>query len=168
MHLIRKLERTVQSGLVFVTSAITVAIACVLLLQVVSRMIFKYPFAWPEELAGFLFVWLIFLGVSVAYRSGGMIGINWLVQMLPAWARAVINAITSLLMILLLFFLVWKGVETTLKAASSQTTVLRFSWAWVYAAFPVGFSLLLASVMLDFLTNPKGANNGILDSESDR
>ncbi|AZQ67956.1 TRAP transporter small permease [Silicimonas algicola] len=168
MHLIRKLERSVHSALVFVTGAITVAIACVLLLQVVSRMIFKYPFAWPEELAGFLFTWLIFLGASVAYRSGSMIGIDWLVQMLPTRARAVINTLTSLLMIMLLMFLVWKGVETTLKSANSQTTVLRFSWAWVYAAFPVGFSFLLASITLDFLANPKSANTGILEDESGR
>lgn len=168
MNQIWKLERTVQTALVFVTSAITVALACILLLQVVSRMIFKYPFAWPEELAGFLFTWLIFLGVSVAYRSGRMIGIDWLVQMLPIRARGVINIITSLLMILLLLFLVWIGVETTLKSSSTQTTVLRFSWAWVYAAFPVGFSLMLASVTLDFLANPKNTNNGILDNESDR
>lgn len=158
---IRWLERALQRVLVLLTSLLAVAIAVILLLQVVSRMILHYPFAWPEEVAGFLFTWLIFLGVSVAYRSGTMIGIDWLVQMAPQRVRGYVHLASSLVVILTLAFLIWKGIDATLAAQSSKTTVLRFSWAWVYVSFPVGFALLLFSFLLDFLSDPTADRGGL-------
>ncbi len=153
-----------QRILVLLTSALAIAIAAVLLLQVISRMILQYPFAWPEEMAGFLFTWLIFLGVSVAYRSGSMIGIDWLVQRAPQRLMRIVHLASSLIVIVTLVFLIWKGVEATLAALPSKTTVLRFSWAWVYASFPVGFALLLFSFMLDFFANPTVGRGGLVDA----
>lgn len=137
------------------TGAIVLAIAFILLLQVVGRHVLQYPLPWPEEVAGFLFVWLIFIGAFQAYRSGGLIGIDWLVGQLPPVASDCIRLVSDLLVILLLAGLIWTGTDALLAASGSRTTMLRFSWAWVYLAFPVGCALLLLAFVSDFLRNAR-------------
>jgi len=130
-----------------VTGGVVIAIAAVLLLQVVGRHVLAYPFAWPEELAGFLFVWLVFLGAVVAYRSGGLIGIHVFVDLLPPRGRAAVRLLANLIVDLVLAGLVWQGVRAATAAAGTRTTVLQFSWAWIYAALPLGCAALLVAML---------------------
>lgn len=131
------------------TGLLVMIVAAVLMLQVVGRHILQYPFSWPEEFAGFLFVWVVFLGALVAYRQGGLIGISWFTQMLPRRWRAAVRLLSNLIVLALLAALVWKGTQAALDSAGMRTTVLQFSWAWVYAALPVGLFLLLLSFAID-------------------
>lgn len=137
-------ERLVEMA----TAALVLLIAAVLLLQVVGRHVLAYPFSWPEEVAGFLFVWLIFLGSVVAYRRRSLIGIEWLPGLLPPLGREAMRLVSNLIVVAFLVTLIWQGIEATIAAAATRTTVLRFSWLWVYLALPVGFGGLLIAFLI--------------------
>lgn len=145
--MLMKLGRAIRLLIEAVTSALVLVIAGILLLQVIGRHILSYSFPWPEEVAGFLFVWLVFLGAFVSYLRGNLIGIDWFVQQLPRRGAVVVQAASRLLVISLLVAMVWLGTEVTIGATGQRTTVLRFSWAWIYAALPAGFGLLLIAVL---------------------
>lgn len=134
-----------------VSGVFVIAIACVLLLQVIGRNVLQYPFPWPEEVAGFLFVWLIFFGATHAYVQGGLISIDWLLEKLSPVLRGLLKLTSDLIVIAILAGLVWVGVQATQAAVGSRTTVLRFSWAWVYLAFPAGSGLLFVAFLVNLL-----------------
>lgn len=144
-------EKCLLRAVSVLTGFLVVAIAAILLLQVLGRHVFEYPFPWPEEVAGFMFVWLIFLGAIVAYRQGGLIGIDWVLGKLPSTIARVVRLVSDALVIGLLVGFVWTGVEATIAASGLSTTVLRFSWAWVYLAFPIGCTILLLAFVVSFL-----------------
>ena len=149
--MLHRIETFCQRLLEFVAGMLVLAIAAILLLQVVGRHVFEYPFSWPEEVAGFMFVWLIFLGAITAYRRGGLIGIDWLIGKLQPLPREIIRMLSNLIVIVLLAALIWNGVEATVAASGTRTTVLRFTWAWIYAAMPIGFAVLLLSFIITLL-----------------
>lgn len=150
-EMIEFLERWLLRAVGVLTGSIVLAIASILMLQVLGRHVFEYPIPWPEEVAGFLFVWLIFLGAIVAYRQGGLIGIDWLLGKMPGRVAGLVRLISDTLVMGLLVGLIWTGVEATIAASGSSTTVLRFSWAWVYLAFPIGCTILLLAFLVSFV-----------------
>jgi TRAP-type C4-dicarboxylate transport system permease small subunit len=139
-----KLGRGATAAIEVATGGAVVAIAVILVLQVVSRYILRYPLAWPEEMAGFLFVWLIFLGAPLAYRAGALIGLTFVLDALPPSLRRAIIITIQMIVIAFLAFLTYEGLVATKLAWTKSTTVLGFSWAWVYAALPVGTFILTA------------------------
>jgi len=149
--MLRKTEEMLDRVAGLVSGALVLAIAAILLLQVIGRHVLEYPLPWPEEVAGFLFVWLIFIGAIRAYRSGGLIGIDWLIGKLPPVPRDLVRLSSDIVVILLLIGLIWTGIEATIAASGSRTTMLRFSWAWVYLAFPIGCGMLLLAFVSAFL-----------------
>lgn len=140
--MIDRIERWGAAILDAVTGALVVAIAAILLLQVIGRYVLEYPFTWPEEMAGFLFVWVIFLGALSAYRGGHMIGISIFVDKLPARWTAAVRLATNLVVVAILVLMIVEGVDATRAAAGMRTTVTGLSWAYIYLALPIGFALL--------------------------
>ena len=132
----------ISKGTVVVLEAMTgasvLAIAAILTLEVISRYLLEYPFSWPEELCGFVFVWLIFLGAPLSYRSGQLIGIRIFVEMLPKTAQRTVAVAINIVVVAFLVYLAYQGVEATISAWNKKTTVLEFSWAWIYLALPIG------------------------------
>ena len=61
-------------------AAVTVAVT---LLQVVFRYVLGSSLSWSEELARYLFIWVIFLGVASAARRGQ----HMAVEALPRFSR---------------------------------------------------------------------------------
>jgi TRAP-type transport system small permease protein len=125
------------------TGAAVLAIAIILVVQVFSRYLFQFPLSWPEEVAGFVFVWLIFLGAPLAYWSGSLIGIHVFVDAMPDRFRTAIFVTTNIIVILFMIFLIFKGFEAMDQSWNKRTTVLQFSYAWIYVPLPIGAAALV-------------------------
>lgn len=163
--MLKKLGKGGIEFLEIVTGFIILAIAGILTLQVVTRYVMAYPISWPEEICGFLFVWVIFLGAVLAHESGGLISMTVLRDKLPIKCSVVVEAVMNSVVLACLLLLVVKSSQATLLNLTKKTTVLRFPWAFVYAALPLGFALLSISYskalgrnIKDFLRMRKPSN----------
>ncbi|MEA3478133.1 MAG: TRAP transporter small permease [Bacteroidota bacterium] len=58
-------------------------IICVMFAQVVFRYIFNNSLSWSEELIRYLFVWLTFLGGTLAIKNKTHIGVDFFIELLP-------------------------------------------------------------------------------------
>lgn len=151
--------RTAVLVLEVFTGLAVLAIAIILMVQVLSRYVFQFPLAWPEEVAGFIFVWLIFLGAPLAYWSGSLIGIHVFVEAVPERFQKAIFVLTNVIVILFMIFLIFKGTEAIGQSWNKRTTVLQFSYAWIYVPLPIGAAALAVGYMLKLikrLRNPGG------------
>ena len=118
---------------------ILVALAIlVTFVQVVFRYGLESSLSWSEELARYVFVWIIFIGTSVATRRRQHIFVEVLVALMPRGLRLWTDALSVAASIA--FFVVFAAVGwlLVLNAWSQYSTALDVRIAYVYAAAPIG------------------------------
>ncbi len=87
LELIGRLERAIG---VLLLSTIVVSIT----VQVITRYLFGQPLVWVEELAGYCFLWGVFLGAAVGMKELRHIRIDTFVSRLSARPQALWRALT--------------------------------------------------------------------------
>lgn len=92
----------------------TIIVVCLALMaimvfsNVILRFVFNSGFTMTEELARFVFLWLIFIGSVVAMKEGAHLGVDSLVSRLPR-AGKIFCAVASNAIILWLCYLFFVG-----------------------------------------------------------
>lgn len=87
LELIGRLERAMG---VLLLSTIVVSIT----IQVITRYVFGQPLVWVEELAGYCFLWAVFLGAAAGMKELRHIRIDTFVSRLSAKPQALWRALT--------------------------------------------------------------------------
>ncbi|WP_353119378.1 TRAP transporter small permease [Nitratidesulfovibrio sp.] len=131
----------------------TLAMAGLLIAQVVFRYAFNNSLFWSEELGRALLVQLTFIGASVAWRGRAHIGMDALVaRFSPDWAW---RARLLVLCVCVAFFaaVAWHGARFALFLLPQQTAALGVSRAVVFVAVPVGGALLTLHGLADLLAH---------------
>lgn len=107
-------------------------------IQVLFRYGLDSSLSWSEELARYLFVWIIFIGTSVAARRKQHIFIEIVVALFPARLRDWADQAASVISIA--FFMIFAYVTWLLTANAWQqySTALDIRISYVYVAAPLG------------------------------
>ena len=113
--------------------------------QVVLRYFFRITWNWIEEVARFLFLWMVWIGAGYAAKCRAHLKIEAFTAMLPASLRSKVDLLSLLIWIAFAAFLAWTGGALTLILLKRQqlSPVLQIPIAWAYAAVPVGVGLML-------------------------
>ena len=121
--------------------------------QVLSRYVLNDPSSVTEEIARFLLVWISILGASYAYRTRMHLGLDLMVQKLPAESqRGAAMASHAVVMLFALLVMVIGGGKLVLLAWQLQqhSAALGLPMALIYTVLPLsGVFMLLYGV--DFL-----------------
>ncbi len=126
-----------------VCGLLTAVMTLLVFAAVVMRYAFNDPIDWSDELARFLFTWLVFLGASVGVSRQGHISIDSLVQFLPASLRRTLAACVDGCLLIVLVILVYYGMLLCGMTFRVKTPSMGMSVALVYGAAPVGAMLML-------------------------
>lgn len=113
--------------------------------QVIIRFIFKSGFSWGEEASRYLFVWLVFSGLSFAVRNNKHICTNFLRAMLDIHLQKAVMIIVDLLFLLFLGIIFKSSidiVQTTAKFGDKGLT-LPVSLNVLYSAALFGTSIMI-------------------------
>jgi TRAP-type C4-dicarboxylate transport system permease small subunit len=98
--------------------ALSVAILIIpVSLQIFSRYTDLIPsYIWTEEMARFLFIWMIMIGAMLGVREGTHFEVDLWPQM-SARATALLNLVSGVFVLVFAFVFLWWGIEFT-----------RFAW----------------------------------------
>jgi TRAP-type transport system small permease protein len=114
--------------------------------NVVLRYGFNSGITVSEEVSRWLFVWMTFLGATVALHEAGHLGTDMLVSRLPAWGKRLCLIVSQIAM-LYITWLMFKGSwDQTQINLDVQAPVTGLSVAWFYSAgvvFAVSSGLIL-------------------------
>ena len=124
-------------------------------LNVVLRYCFGQPIYQAEEIATSMFVWLVFVGAAACYGEKAHIGIDCIVNLLPARLKQVVELLTSGVMVLITAVMTYMSVLFTFNAGAKLTAALRFPYARIDAAAVMGFALMCLHAIEFFLSNIK-------------
>lgn len=96
-----RLEETIIAAILGIMTIVTFA-------NVVARYVFNSNILWALELTVFLFAWLALLGACYAVKKGAHLGVDALIDILPAPVRRVL-ALISIGVCIAFAFLLLKG-----------------------------------------------------------
>ncbi|MDT7834427.1 TRAP transporter small permease [Aquabacterium sp. OR-4] len=119
------------------------AMSVIIFANVALRYLTHASIEWAEEVARHMMIWLTFLGAGPVLRYGGHIAIENLQDALPPLAARLVRWVVVVLLTGFFGFMVWYGLIYMERAQYQTTAATQISFAWIYAAMPIGGVLLL-------------------------
>ena len=134
-----RFERLTTTTALVAACAMLAIAACLGLFQIVTRFIIERPAEWTEVLIRFSLIWMVFLGIPVAFRQGAMVSVDVLYRWSGRRMRRALDfavAAASLLLIAVIVIVGWDYAQR----GSVQTVIglENVSMFWAYLALPVG------------------------------
>lgn len=131
-------------------SAILIGLVLVTSISVFMRYILRAPLLWQEEVQAFCQVWLVFLGGSVAFRTGGIVAIEMIVDAITPNYRRYFEYLIDFVVIFTLTYLAVQAraylIQVFLRNGRA-TPILRIPYATLYGVAPYGCVLMLLSYL---------------------
>ncbi|MFW5499642.1 MULTISPECIES: TRAP transporter small permease [unclassified Maridesulfovibrio] len=118
--------------------------------QVVTRYFFGHTFEWSEELARFLFVWVVFLGSALIMGESGHLA----VQILPTKFKGTASGLVLEIFINLCSYaftmlLLIQGAKMTSVMTFQVAPGLGISMSVVYSIIPISAFLMILYLIKD-------------------
>jgi len=124
------------------------AMALIIFANVALRYLTDQSIEWAEEVSRHLMIWLTFLGAGPVLRYGGHIAVDNLQDGLPHALAVALRVLIALLLLGFFGFMIWYGSLYVMRAQYQTTAATQISFAYVYAAMPIGGVLLVVHWLL--------------------
>lgn len=112
--------------------------------QVVTRYLFNYTPEWSEELARFLFVWVVFLGSALIMGESGHLAVQFLPDKFKGTALGtVLDVVINVCGYIFIGLLLTQGWKMTSIMTFQRAPGLDIPMSWVYVIIPVSCVLML-------------------------
>ncbi|WP_088282235.1 TRAP transporter small permease [Ideonella sp. A 288] len=130
-----------------ITTAVSMAVACAMLatasglgmLQIITRFVLETPAEWTEVLIRFTLIWMVFMGIPMAFRQGSMVSVDVLYRRSGPRGRRVLDGVVCLAALVLIGIIIWWGWDYANRGKVQTVTGLEeVSMFWAYLAMPVG------------------------------
>lgn len=102
--------------------------------NVILRYVFHSGIAWSEEVARFLFIWMVFLGAIGALKDNQHLGVDLLVERLPLKVRKIVFVFSNVLVLYALWLILDGSWKLTLSSIESTAPATGLSLSIIYAA----------------------------------
>ena len=108
--------------------------------QVVLRYVFNSPLIWAEELSRYMFVWIVYLGASIAISRKAHLEVDYFIRYLPEeFYNKYVKLIVSILILCFLTVVMVKGLDLANRFLLTPSYTMSFlPQGCVYMAVPVG------------------------------
>ena len=120
-------------------------------IQVIGRYAFSYTPSFGEELARYMFVWLVFLSLPIVAKKGGHMAIEMITIRLKGNALKITRCFADIFTIAFLLIMVVEGVNMVLRASFQTSAALQISMSWIYCVIPLGCLIMLLNVVDSFI-----------------
>lgn len=137
---------------------------------VFKRYVMKDPILWQEEISAFCQVWMIYMGASVAFRTGSHVAIEMLIDALPEKAQKFFGYVIDLIVLFVLVFLLVKSqayIAQVFGRSGRPTPILRIPYTYIYGVAPYGCALMIVSYFVSKYAPDFTKSIEIPESEAD-
>ena len=95
------------TGLAMVAACAMMTVAASLgMYQIITRFILEQPAEWSEVLIRFSLVWMVFLGIPMAFRQGAMVCVDVIYRWSPAGLRRALDWLVFLASMVLVLIII--------------------------------------------------------------
>lgn len=131
---------------------LVVAIAVLVLLQIIQRYVPIVSVPWTEEMSRYLFVYLTFIGSSLLIKEKGHIVVDVLMERVPRRPRFVVYVLVELLVLAFLYIFISGMQQLTL--ASTEVVAASMQWfrlSYLYAGVWLGGVLMFLYTTIELV-----------------
>lgn len=143
--------RPVEKALEWAVSLLIGVMMVWVFAQVITRYVFNFTPSFGEELARYLFVWVVFLSLPVVAKKGGHMAIEMITVRLKGMALKVVRIFADIFTIGFLLIMVWQGTNMVIRASFQTSPALQISMSWIYCVIPFGCFIMLLNVLNSFV-----------------
>ncbi|MEO5700752.1 MAG: TRAP transporter small permease [Casimicrobiaceae bacterium] len=113
-------------------------------LQIIARFTELIPhWIWTEEMARFLFIWMVMLGAMVGIRDGAHFEVDVWPQLAPR-PNAVLRIVGNVLVLVFALVFLWYGIQFVQFGWYQTSELADLPMTYIFIAWPVtGFTWLL-------------------------
>lgn len=145
--MLNRIERVLVACNRWLLILLLLAMACIVFANVVLRYTTGDSIVWAEEVARHLMIWGTFLGAGLVLRFGGHVAIDNLHhtvsdRMARALRTLVVVGIGGFCVVMTYF-----SIQYVWATRFQTTAATDVPMAWIYAAMPAGFVLMLLHLM---------------------
>ena len=139
MRLLDGMVAALTAGLV----AATVVITC---LAVFFRYVMNAALPWPEEIAGYLLVWISFFGAYLALRHEGHISFDMLLERLPRPGERAARTVIDLVLAGFFGVVLWQSVRLISIVGRTEIETAAIPQGWFMAVLPLASGLIVCAL----------------------
>ena len=139
----RRALDAIDRGAELLVAAVFAVIVCIALLQVFHRFALNSSLSWSEEAQIFGHIWIVFLGIPIAYRRGAHLYIETFCDMLPARPRAAFNLVVEITWAAFAVSLMVLGSMVARVASMQESPGLEVPMSVPYSGMVIGGAYLL-------------------------
>ena len=144
---LRTLNRTLVAIETWAAGGLVIAVAAVVLLQVLMRYLFAYPNPWSEEVSRFCFIWVSLLGASLAVEHRAHFRFDQVTKKLAPGAKRAVETGARAVVLIFALLLIATGIALMDLTAGERSAALGLPVALVYAAAPVSGALMVVHML---------------------
>lgn len=119
--------------------------------QVITRYVFGFTPEFGEELARYLFVWVVFLTMPLVAKSGGHMCIETLTSRVHGATLKTLRLLADMVSLAFLAIMVWQGCLMVDRMGFQTSPALEVPMSYVYIVIPFGCGVMLLYVLGDFV-----------------
>ena len=140
----KRLVERLEGVQAWITFGFVAILAVSVSLQVFVRYVLQKPlFLWTEELARFVLVWMVFLGIGVGVKNDAHFAMDVLPPLLGKRWGALLRIFNDLCMGLILILLMLAGLRFSYFGLFQNSPNMEILMAWVFVSIPIGGVLAL-------------------------
>jgi len=137
-----KVMRIVEKAQEYLVAFIMFSLVVIVFTQVIVRYVIRVPLPWTEEMARYLFVWLVFISASVCVQRRAHLGIDILVINFPPKVQQHLYTLSLVLSLGFSFVVVKKGYELLTRSGAQISPMLHLPMSYVYIIIPVSYMII--------------------------
>ena len=142
MTRLRALNRVLVALETYAAGGLVIAVAVVVLLQVLMRYLVAQPNPWSEEVSRFAFIWVSLLGASLAVEHRAHFGFDQVTKKLAPRAKRAVETFAGTVVLIFALLLIGTGIALMDLTLGERSAALNLPIALVYAAAPVSGALM--------------------------
>ena len=106
-------------------------------IQMISRFTELIPaWIWTEEMARFLFIWMVMLGAMIGVRDGSHFECDVWPELKPR-ANALLRIVSLVFVLVFALVFVWYGIQFVQFGWNQSSELAEMPMTWIFVAWPL-------------------------------
>lgn len=157
-----RLLRGLDAAISNLAGLLLAALIVIILGNVTARYIFNYSLTWAAELAQWLFIYVIFLGIPLAERAGLHLSITLLVERLPDRLRLAVEIVAKILVAYTMILVIF-GADMLIAGIGGTNVALGVPGWLKFVLIPIAAGVALLYIALSGLEKGRARWRGLFE-----
>ena len=150
-----RIERITTHASMLFACAMLAAAAGLGMFQILTRFVLEKPAEWTEVLIRFTLIWMVFMGIPMAFRQGAMVSVDVLYRWAKPRMQRVLDVVVMIASLTLIAIIIVVGWDYAQRGRVQTIIGLEaYSMFWAYISMPIGGLFAVMGIIGNFF-DPK-------------